>query len=116
MSQADSLHARYHSYVAELTGALDTDDEAAFRAAFEGLRNVLNVDLNPELRRLTASAQGALRRFRDNTRVSASAAHEVPGARKRLEHVVKLTDDAAHGTLALVERCLPLVQAGARDA
>jgi chemotaxis protein CheZ len=116
MSQADSLHGRYRSLVADLTGALEANDDAAFRGAFELLRNALNVDLNPELRRLTASAQGALQRFRDNTRVDALASQAMPSARKRLEHVVKLTDDAAHGTLDLVERCLPLVQQNARDA
>ncbi len=49
MSQADSLHGRYRSFVADLTGALDANDEAAFRGAFERLRGELNVELNPEL-------------------------------------------------------------------
>jgi chemotaxis protein CheZ len=116
MAQADSLHERYRSYIADLAATLDAGDEAAFRAAFEQLRAALNVDLNPELLRLTATAQSALQRFREYTRVSALTSQEVPGARKRLEHVVKLTDEAAHGTLDLIERCLPLVQVTARDA
>ena len=96
MSQADSLHGRYRSFVADLTGALDANDEAAFRGAFERLRGALNVEFNPELKRLTANAQSALRRFREEARLDALAAEEVPDARKRLAHVVKLTDEAAH--------------------
>ncbi len=116
MAQADTQLGRYRSFVAALTGALDANDDAAFRGAFEQLRVELNIDLNPELRRLTASAQAALRRFRDHTRVDALATREVPGVRKRLEHVVTLTDEAAHSTLDLVERCLPLVQQTTREA
>jgi chemotaxis protein CheZ len=109
MSQADSLHGRYRSLVADLVGALDANDDAAFRGAFERLREQVNVELNPELKRLTASAQSALRRFREQARIDSLAAHEVPDARKRLAHVVKLTDEAAHHTLDLVEKAGPLI-------
>jgi len=40
----------------------------------------------------------------------------VPDARKRLAHVVKLTEEAAHRTLDLVERSGPIVDQAARDA
>ena len=40
----------------------------------------------------------------------------MPDARKRLTHVVKLTDEAAHRTLDLVELCGPLVDEAARGA
>jgi chemotaxis protein CheZ len=40
----------------------------------------------------------------------------VPDARKRLAHVVRLTDEAAHRTLDLVEQSGPLVDRTARDA
>lgn len=116
MSQADSLHGRYRTFVADLAGALDSNDEAAFRGAFERLREQINVELNPELKRLTASAQSALRRFREQARIDALAAHEVPDARKRLSHVVKLTDEAAHRTLDLVEQSGPLIDHWARGA
>jgi chemotaxis protein CheZ len=116
MSQSDSLHGRFRSYVADLTGALDANDEAAFRGAFERLRDVLNVEHNPELKRLTASAQSALRRFREEARIDALAAEEVPDARKRLAHVVKLTDEAAHTTLDLIDKTGPIMEHTAREA
>jgi chemotaxis protein CheZ len=115
MSQ-DSLHGRYRCHIADLAGALDANDEDAFRAAFERLREQINVELNPELKRLTASAQSALRRFRERARIDALAAQEVPDARKRLDHVVRLTDQAAHRTLDLVDQSGPLVEHWARGA
>jgi len=110
MSQADSLHGRFRTRVSELADALDANDEAAFRGAFERLREQLNVELNPELRRLAAEAQSAMRRFRERARLEVLADQEVPDARKRLAHVVKLTEEAAHRTLDLVEQSSPLVE------
>ena len=120
MSLPDSLQARYRPFVADLHAALDANDEAAFRGAFDRMRESLSVDLMPELmpelRRITASAQSALLRFRERARIDALAAQEVPDARKRLAHVVKLTDEAAHRTLDLVEQSGPLVDQTAREA
>ena len=59
--------------------------------------------LLPELKRITATAQSALARFSAEARLDALAGHEVPDARKRLTHVVKLTDEAAHRTMDLVD-------------
>jgi chemotaxis protein CheZ len=115
MSQADSL-TRYRPFVDALQGALDAGDEAEFRHCFEQLREGMNAEFMPELRRITASAQEALRRFREETRLDSLAANEVPDARKRLAHVVKLTEEAAHRTLDLVERSGPIVDQAARDA
>jgi chemotaxis protein CheZ len=97
--------------VADLQAALDAGDDAAFRATFEKLREGMNTDfLMPELKRLTASAESALKRFRQEARLEVLADHEVPDARRRLAHVVKLTEEAAHRTLDLVEQSTPLVE------
>jgi chemotaxis protein CheZ len=114
MSPAD--FSRHRATVDALTGALDAGDEAAFLRGFEQLRAGMEADFMPELKRITASAQEALRRFREETRLDALAANEVPDARKRLAHVVKLTEEAAHRTLDLVERSGPIVDQAARDA
>lgn len=116
MSQADSLHGRYRPFVTDLAGALDANDEVAFRGAFERLREQLNAELNPELKRLTASAQSALRRFREQARIDELAVQDVPDARKRLAQVVKITEDAAHRTLDLIERSSPLVDRWSHEA
>ncbi len=109
MAQHESLTARYGTLVAGLQDALAGGDEAAFRDAFERLRGEVNVELNPELKRITASVQDALRRFREEARLEVLADQEVPDARRRLAHVVKMTEEAAHRTLDLVEQSSPLV-------
>ncbi len=109
MAQHESLTARYGTLVAGLQDALAVGDEAAFRDAFERLRGEVNVELNPELKRITASVQDALRRFREEARLEVLADQEVPDARRRLAHVVKMTEEAAHRTLDLVEQSSPLV-------
>ena len=116
MTDSTTPDARYRPLVGELVAALDAQDDAAFRGAFERLRDLLNVELNPELRRITESAQSALERFRDELRLETLAGQEVPDARKRLAHVVQLTDEAAHRTLDLVEQSGPLVDQTARGA
>jgi len=116
MSQPESFGGRFRTHVADLERALEADDEAAFRGAFERLREKLNVEMNPELKRLAADAQSALRRFRERARLEVLADQEVPDARKRLAHVVKLTEEAAHRTLDLVEQSSPLVDRAALGA
>jgi chemotaxis protein CheZ len=116
MSNPDLLSARYRPFVDALRSALDAGDDGAFHHAFEQLREGMNAEFMPELRRITASAQVALQRFREETRLDDLAANEVPDARKRLAHVVKLTDEAAHRTLDLVERSGPIISQASRDA
>ena len=110
------LRERYGSMVASLQAALDAGDDRAFRGAFDTLREGLSAEFMPELKRLTESAESALARFRERARIDALADQEVPDARKRLAHVVKLTDEAAHRTLDLVERSGPLIEQTAKEA
>jgi chemotaxis protein CheZ len=110
------LRERYGSMVAALQVAIDAGDDVAFHHAFDALREGLSEEFMPELKRLTASAESALNRFRERARIDALAGQEVPDARKRLAHVVKLTDEAAHRTLDLVEKSGPLIEQTAREA
>ena len=110
------MRDKYRSLVAALQVAVDAGDDAAFKGAFDALREELSMEFMPELKRLTQSAESALARFRERARIDALADQEVPDARKRLAHVVQLTDEAAHRTLDLVEKSGPLVEQQAREA
>jgi chemotaxis protein CheZ len=107
---------RFRPQVAALQCALDAGDAAAFRRAFDALCGEMDGGLLPELKRITATAQSALARFSAEARLDKLAGHEVPDARKRLTHVVKLTDEAAHRTMDLVDGCVPLVDESARGS
>jgi chemotaxis protein CheZ len=110
------MRDKYRSLVTALQVAVDAGDDAAFKGAFDALREQLSLEFMPELKRLTASAEEALARFRERARIDALADQEVPDARKRLAHVVQLTDEAAHRTLDLVEKSGPLVEQTAKEA
>jgi len=107
---------RFRAHVAALNSALDGGDATGFCRAFDSLGAEMDCGLLPELKRLTATAQSALARFSAEARLDALAGHEVPDARKRLTHVVKLTDEAAHRTLDLVELCGPLIEEASRGS
>jgi chemotaxis protein CheZ len=116
MSTSTQDPERFRAQVAALQNALDGGDAAGFRHAFEALCGEMDCGLLPELKRITATAQSALARFSAEARLDVLAGHEVPDARKRLTHVVKLTDEAAHRTMDLVDSCGPLVDEAARGS
>ena len=69
-----------------------------------------------DLRALNKSLQATLDEFRNSFRRASHAGKEMPDARLRLDHVLKLTEDAAHRTLDLVERSGPLADRMSLDA
>jgi chemotaxis protein CheZ len=73
-------------------------------------------DLLAQLQDLTGNLQTALDRFRLDSRLTRLAEKEVPDARERLQHVLKLTEQAAHRTLDLVEESCPPADRTAREA
>jgi chemotaxis protein CheZ len=73
-------------------------------------------DLLAQLASLTMNLRTALDRFRNDSRLIALADKEVPDARQRLNHVLTLTDQAAHRTLDLVEKSGPPAERTAKEA
>jgi chemotaxis protein CheZ len=109
--------------LAHLADALTARDEGMFDAVLAGIvasRPALHGGAHPdflvEVRRVTHDLHAALQRFRVDSRLVTYAEKEIPDARARLEHVLKLTDDAAHRTLDLVEQSIPLADQTARAA
>jgi chemotaxis protein CheZ len=106
-----------------LNDALAGRDEGMFDAVLAGIvtgRPTLHAGTPPDvivdLRRVTQDLHAALERFRFDSRLVSIAEKEMPDARARLEHVLKLTDDAAHQTLDLVEKSIPAADGTARAA
>jgi chemotaxis protein CheZ len=108
--------ASHAAQLAAMGAALDSGDEAAFNAAARELAEECESDAMRELRRVTHDLQEALDRFRVDSRLDDLAQKEVPDARQRLEHVMRLTDDAAHTTLDLIEQSCPLADRTATRA
>lgn len=111
-----ALREEYGASIAALAGALAAGDEPRFLEELDGLVQRRERVLFGELRKLTGDLQSALQRFRIDSRLLDLAEKEVPDARHRLDHVLKLTDEAAHRTMDLVEQSGPLAERTAREA
>ena len=100
-----SLKARRGAAVAKLIAALDADDGAAFDDTLERLLDERNDSLSRALRGIADTLDSAMERFISECRLNELAGRDLPDATHRLNHVLTLTHDAAHRTLARIEAC-----------
>jgi chemotaxis protein CheZ len=113
---SSTLQEEYGQSIALLAGALAAGDEGLFFSELDALVEQRERGLFGELRKLTANLQSALVRFSIDSRLVDLAEKEMPDARLRLDHVLKLTDEAAHRTMDLVEQSGPLADRTAQQA
>src|SRR4029453_10655596 len=113
---ATALRDEFGATTAALSDALAAGNEAGFFIQLDGLLQRRERMLFLDLRKLTGDLQSALQRFRVDSRLVDLAEKDVPDARLRLDHVLRLTDEAAHRTLDLVEQSGPLAERTAKSA
>lgn len=116
MNWTDEMRTSYGSRLESLANAYAMDDEQAFMRELDDLLKLRERGLFLEIGKLTRDLNSALERFTFDARIVDLAEKDVPDARQRLEHVLKLTDEAAHQTLDLVERSCPLAERTGRAA
>lgn len=115
MSQVD-FASRYRGKLAQLNHAFAAGDVAAFEAALDALEDGRPSHIMTGVIKLSDNLHQALSRFRNDSRMAALAHKEIPDARLRLEHVLAVTEEAAHKTMDLIERSVPLANATVREA
>lgn len=108
--------AEYRPWVDAMHAALAADDQSAFSAALRGFNSLQDSSVMTSVRKVRGDLQAALGRFRAESRLAEMAERQVPDARQRLAHVLKITADAAHHTMDLVDQSCPLVDAVAQEA
>jgi chemotaxis protein CheZ len=116
MSNFQVLKLEYGACVDALSEALRGGDEAAFFTAVDHIVRMREPQTLTEIRKLTGDLQKALERFSIESRLADIAENEIPDAKTRLSHVIKMTDEAAHRTLDLVEQSGPLAERTSREA
>jgi chemotaxis protein CheZ len=104
------LQERYGEHFEALARAYAAGEVADFEAGLDELLRVRERSLFVEIGRLSRDLQSALERFRFDSRIVDLAEKDVPDARQRLAHVLKMTDEAAHRTMDLVEGACPLAE------
>jgi len=112
MSKAkkDKNYQGYLDAAQALIGHIEAGDDDAIEAAIERMTHMRETQLFQELGTLTRELHEALKSFKLDTRISDLASSEIPDARERLNHVISLTEQAAHRTLTAIEESLPLVE------
>jgi chemotaxis protein CheZ len=110
------LHDAERSLVRGLNAALAGNDPHRFHELLDELLRSRESALQADVVRISSSLHDALLRFRMDSRIAVLTEKDIPDARQRLDHVVALTEDAAHRTMDLIERSVPLAEATARRA
>src|ERR1700733_6564079 len=116
MSSFTKLNLEYSPCVEALNEALRTEDEKSFFAAVDHIVHMREPGMFGELRKLPGDLQKALERFSIESKLADIAENEIPDARARLNHVISMTDEAAHRTLDLVEQSGPLAERTSKAA
>lgn len=111
-----ALQEEFGATIAALAGALAAGNEQLFLEELDILVERRERSLFGDLRKLATGLHTALLRFSIDSRLVDMAEKEVPDARHRLDHVLKLTDEAAHRTMDLVEQSGPLAERTAKQA
>ena len=93
-----------------LTEALQKNDRDAFVAALNDLNKTASIEIINDVREVADNLQSALEQFRQDSRLVDLAENQVPDARQRLSYVLKLTDDAAHQTIDLIDKSSPVIE------
>jgi chemotaxis protein CheZ len=109
---SESLSLQYGPLVEELSAALAVGDESRASEALDAIVQLRESRLFSELSKLTIDMQDALARFE----LQDFASKEIPDARHRLDHVLKMTDEAAHKTMDLIEQSAPIADRACRAA
>ena len=116
MSAANPLHVQWGALSAALSTAYESGDLDRFLEVLDRLGDARERALSRDLQKLTESLRRSLEEFCVDSRLADLAGREMPDARLRLDHALKLTEEAAHTTMDLVERSGPLAERTAKQA
>lgn len=91
-----------------LLSALEVDDHAGIELELKNLVQVHDHEMFQELGRLTRELHQAIQSLSFDPALRDLAENEIPDAKARLQHVIEMTEQAAHRTMEAVEELIPL--------
>lgn len=106
----DPAAANWDLLIRKLIEAHQSADTLAVARLLKQIGAERERELLREVADITDALRAGLDRLGRGEQLAHMARHDMPDARARLEHVLKLTEDAAHRTLDLVERSTPLAE------
>lgn len=115
-TESTVVRDKYGRHYAALATAFACGTEKDFERELDELLRVRERGLFLEIGKLSRDLNSALERFTFDARIFDLAEKDVPDARQRLAHVLKMTDEAAHKTMDLVEGACPLAERAGKSA
>lgn len=94
----------------QLVTELESGNTARAGEIIRDLHGLCENSLHQQIVSLVRELQQSMDGFKLDARIVALTESEMPDARERLNHVIKLTEQAAHRTLGAVEHCFPIVE------
>lgn len=113
---ASNFAMRHMAALTRLNESYLSEDETSFDLALQELVSQGKPRALADIHRVSNVLLSALTRFRSESRIATLAVKDVPDARLRLDHVLKMTEDAAHRTLDIIEQSVPLANATVKGA
>lgn len=92
----------------ELVQLLEMGEQQAANELVNGLAFPGNSELFAEVGKLTRQLHDSLKSFQVDPSLNSLLAEDIPDAKKRLSHVIDMTEQAANKTMDAVESCLPI--------
>jgi chemotaxis protein CheZ len=103
--------SRHVDIARQLIKQMEAQDEEEVNRLLKQLTEMRHDKLFCELGRLTRELHETLNGFRLDSRIAYLAENDIPAAKKRLGHVIDMTENSALSTLTAVENAMPLSQA-----
>lgn len=97
---------QYADKARELLTSIEAGDREAVGQVLDELTRLRETELFREVGKLTRELHEALKTFRTDNRLGDLVSTEIPDAQDRLNHVIELTENAAHRTLTALEESL----------
>ena len=94
----------------DLLACLERGDESGGREILDELTRIRETELYKEMGKLTRELHDSIMAFGKDDALISLAKEDIPDARSRLRHVIKMTDDAANRTLTAVEESMPICE------
>lgn len=92
----------------ELVQLLEMGEQDAANEMIQGLAVPGSSELFAEVGKLTRQLHDSLKSFQLDPDLSNLLAEDIPDAKRRLSHVIDMTEQAANKTMDAVESCLPI--------
>jgi len=94
----------------ELVTTLEEGDSERAAQLLDSLTKIREAELFQEVGRLTRQLHDTLVNVQSDGRLSTLANKEMPDAKERLNHVIEMTETAAHKTMTAIEKTIPLCE------